>query len=87
MIHCSYCKSEILHGSPFVRYCAFAYCSNECLYQYSLEPKVHVWSDYAHGIDTDSEDYDSVYADVESQESQLNRSVDAIIGMMKSVSK
>lgn len=83
MIHCSYCKSDILHGAPFVRYCGFAYCSNECLYQYSIMPKVHVWNDYVHAIDTDSEDYDSVYADVESLESQLSRSTETLVGMMR----
>ena len=84
MIHCSQCKADILHGAPFVRYGAFAYCSNECLWQYSVIPKTHVWSDYAHAIDPESCDYDSMYADIEASETQLNRSVEAILAALHS---
>ena len=82
MIHCSHCKSEILHGAPFVCYCGFAYCDNECLYQYSLRPKTTVWGMYAHEIVPEMPDYDSVYADVEAQESQLARNIECVLRMI-----
>lgn len=84
MIHCSHCKSEILHGATFMRYCGFAYCSSNCLYQYSIQPKNHVWYDYVHEIGADSDNYDSEYADVEALESQLARTIENIVGMMSS---
>lgn len=83
MIHCLQCKRKILHGAPFVRYSAFAYCSNECLYQYSLAPNSHVWSDYARAIDPETDGYDDVYADVEREEETLRRNVETVVRMMR----